>query len=203
MARATRTLRTLLTRNDPRGFADALREPDARDALAGETFSALAVSHYDFSGMDLSNTEWNDCVLDHILFNDTNLEGAYFTGCTLIDCTLGGARLSGVSMDGAGLRGCTVRACSMEGSELTGTGFDNCTLEDIDLQDATWTSVTISGGSVTNLRGTGGSLSALTLRDVQTAEVELDGMELSRCVASGESVPAGFEKLSGRRKRIL
>jgi uncharacterized protein YjbI with pentapeptide repeats len=203
MAKATRTLRTLLTRNDPRGFADALNEPGAREALAGETFSALSVSHYDFSGMDLSNTEWTDCVLDHILFNETILEGAYLSGSTLIDCTMGATTLSGVSMDGTVLRGCTIRACTMGGSELTGTGLDNCTLDDVDIEDASWTSVTFTGGTITNLRGSSGSLSTVTLRDVQTTDVVLDGMELLRCVASGESVPAGFEKLSGRRKRIV
>src|SRR5690606_28147972 len=77
---------------DTRGVAKAIRKgdqaaisrlresEDESASAAGETFREAQIVDMDLDGVDLSNTEWDSCLLDRVVFGAADLEGAYLTG---------------------------------------------------------------------------------------------------------------------------
>lgn len=191
----------LIKKGDVAGLRQFKNEHHELPSLAGETFNKLEVTRLDLSHIDLSNTEWNSCILDKATFRRGNLEGAYFTGCTILESVFAEMTMDGAAIDGSVLRNCTFRSMKLEDVEITGTELNGCTLEDLDLVESIWESVTVSAGKLKDVRGRSGSWSGITFRDVELDNADLGPIELQGAVASGDLLP-GFNKLTGRRKTI-
>lgn len=197
--------------SDPtKAFLHAFRNGDADRAqkalaagaeVSGETFKSVSCGRIDLSAVDLSNTEFEDCLLSGIRFDGADLSGAYFHGSTLMECSLAGANLDGASFDGCVLKQVDLAGAVLTGTELSGTELADCTIADSSLDDATWESVTISGGSISRLGGAA-ELTAVVIRDTELDAFDTSDMELRSCTTNAANQPEGFGALSGRRTRI-
>jgi uncharacterized protein YjbI with pentapeptide repeats len=191
-----------LKQGDADAFAAAM-VAEGRDALAAATFEKLTLSYAALENLDLSNTEWEECMVEGASFRGSDLTGAYFNGCTFRDCVFEDVDASTASMDGTIFRGCIFRRANLDSTECTGLEFTSCVLEGVTLDECEWNAVTFSGGAWESVSASSGSLSAVTLRDVTLGnDIDLTDADLSRCMTTGDG-PDGFEKLSGKRKRIL
>ena len=80
----------------------------------------------DFSGFDLSNSNFH--TLD---FTGCNFAGANFSGCNLVDiifhnANLEGACFKGADLDGASFRNCNLRRVNFDSSILVRASFSDC-----------------------------------------------------------------------------
>ncbi len=201
MDRALQALRKAIKDGDAAAFARIAAELEEPDVLSGETFTKVALTGFDFSGLDLSNTEWEDCLLERLRFENTNLEGAYLHGCTVVDANFAGAKLDGVSLEGCVVKRPLFAGCAIDGVEWSGTELVDAAFRDVRGEDVSFENVTFAGGLL-GLRVESGSWTGVTLRDVDTTGLELGDVELERCLSNSETPPEGFDRLTGKRKRI-
>lgn len=206
MSKTTAILLKLLNRNDAEGFNRVREEASGEDvSLAGKTFKSLQLVGFDFTGVDLSNTEWEHCMLDRVSFVESQLEGAYLHGTTFIGCKLIDCNVEGFSMEGCVLRRCQIEGGSFDDSEIVDTQFRDCELRDLTLTDVEWSTLTINGGKVELLVGSSGTLRGCTFREVELVDVDWGALAIehsSMTPFEGQDVPEGFTTMSGRRKRV-
>ncbi len=191
-----------MRKGDTQGFRELRKENFRLPSFDGETFKRLELSDYDLSGIDFSNTEWDSCILDRVKFDRVNFEGAFFDGCTVIDSLLAPANWSGCAMDGCVLKRVTIAGEVVNEAEFTGTEFEACTLDRLTFADVALNSVTVSGGRISDVRGTG-TMTGVVLRDTELSNFDTTEMETQACTANVTPLPDGFKALSGRRKRIV
>lgn len=197
---ATRRLIQALQKNDARAF-DALRKED-EPSLDGAELAKLTVTAFDFGGVDVAGGSFDETLFERCTFSHSDCSGATFRNCTFLNCTFVNANLSSTAFDGCIIQGCVVRNCPLDESEMTGTTLDNTELEALEFVDVTWDAVTASQGAWRKLVGTSGEWSGVTLRDVVVTECAFEGLDLSRCMTNTDPVPAGFERLTGRRRTV-
>lgn len=191
----------LIKKGDLRGIRHARNENRDFPPLDGETFRNLEVTGLDLSFLDLSNTEWDTCILDKSSFRNANLSGAFFTGCTMLQAEFDRATFQATAIDGCVIRDSTFRELLLNDVELTGSELARCTLEDVTLNDALWEAVTVREGVFCNVKAHSGTWTGLTFRDVVLENVDFEELNIQGCIASGD-VPNRFKTLTGRRKHI-
>lgn len=197
----TKDLRKLITTGDLRGLRRLKQDHMELPSLDGETFRNLEVTGMDLSFLDLSNTEWDTCIIHKSDFRGANLSGAFFTGCTILESNFDKSTLGATAFDGCVMRDTTFREVVFDGVELTGSELAKCTFENVELIETLWESVTVKEGVLCNLKAKSGTWSGLTFREVVVENVDVSGIEVQSCVASGDLLP-GFTALTGRRKHI-
>lgn len=197
-----RTLLSLLKKGDAAEFAAAIAEA-GNDALQAESFVKLSLSYASFDGLDLSNTEWEECMIEGASFRNSDLQGAYLNGCTFIDCVFEDLDAEAASIDGTTFKGCQFRRADLTESEVTGAEFTDCGFDGVVLDSAEWNAITIAGGTWEAVTADEATLQNVVMRDVSiVAGVTFKNATLTRCMTNGDK-PDGFERLSGKRKRIL
>jgi len=163
-----------------------------------ETFEGLSFREMDFGRVTLRNTEWNGCMFEKCTFGV--LDGSLFEGCTFVDCNFDRARLEGVSFDGAVFQRTSFKGCVVQDSEWNGVDLTECVFSDLAFDGVSWDAATLRGGKLAQISGDA-SLSGVTLRDVDVDSFDTSEMTLTGCVASGATIPDGFDRLTGRRRR--
>ncbi|MDX9721233.1 MAG: pentapeptide repeat-containing protein [Myxococcota bacterium] len=173
-------------------------------SLSGETFKNAHITGLRLEGIDLSNTEWSDCMFDRVRFEGVDLSGSYFVGSTALSTQFEGGTLDNASFEGCVLRRSSFIACSCVGLELADTEFSDCTLAELALDEVDWHGVAFNEGELRQLQGVSGSLNRVTLRGVKVSDFDTEELELEHCSSTVESqgVPAGFVLRQGRRQRL-
>lgn len=169
--------------------------------LIGATFAKVTTGRVSLDGVDLSNAEFDECLLSGVSFRGANLDGAFIHGSTWVECDLSGANLEGASLEGCVFKQCDLTGATLAESELKGVEFSDCTLADLSLDDATWESITVSGGTFSKVRGEA-ELSGVVIRDAEISEFDTSAMTISASTTNVSPTPDGFSPLSGRRTRI-
>jgi uncharacterized protein YjbI with pentapeptide repeats len=190
---------------DAESFNKACAESDEAPSLEGVTFSDMRIAGFVFANVDLSNSEWTNCMLEKVQFVDANFEGAYFDHTVLTDCELTNGQFDGASFDAALFRRTHLTDVDLSGTELEGCEFTDCRLSDVVLEDIDWRQLSLNRVSLARIQGKSGSLVDVTLRDAELDEVDTTGLDCERCrssVVGGKDLPAGFVPLSGRRQRV-
>lgn len=201
MEKTVKAIHKVLREGDAANFRKLRATLDDDAALSGEEFKGVAATGFDFSGLDLSNTEWSECLLERANFTEGSLEGAYFHGCTIVDPTFAGTNMAGWTLEGSTVKRAMMRAVALDGAEISGSEFVECELIEVKGADVSIEAVTFANCKL-GAKFSEGSMTAVTLRDCDVSALELDGVDVSGCSASGPELPSGFEKLTGRRTRI-
>jgi len=201
---SNKNLRTAI-RNSDAARLGRLRE-EAEDgplSLEGESLSEIQSTDVDLFGIDLSNTEWENCILDRVRFGDANLEGAYFTGTTFLACTFVETHLEGTGFDGCVFRNCEIVGANVTSTELSNNQFKGGRLANVQLDDVEWRSSVFSDCRIENIEGLSGTLSSVTLRNVEVENFDTGGVTVEHCtVTPGAQVPKGFDAREGRRTKV-
>lgn len=202
---SNKNLRTAI-RNSDAALLNRLREEAEEGeglSLQGESLNEIQSTDLDLGGIDLSNTEWENCILDRVRFGDANLEGAYFTGTTLLSCTFSETILEGTGFDGCVFRNCEIVGANLTGTELSNNQFKGGRLADVQLEDVEWRSLVFSDCRLENIEGISGTLSSVTLRNVEVSGFDTGELTVEHCtVTSGSEVPKGFDAREGRRTKV-
>ena len=127
---------------------EELGERRGEVSLAGETFAEVQLFGFDLKGLDLSNTEWENCILEEIAADGANLEGAYFNTSSLLSCRFVDTNLEGAAFDGCVGKRCLTQRANVEGSEYSDCQFTDCTFAELVLEDVDWTSLIFNGGEL-------------------------------------------------------
>ena len=100
----------------------------------------------DLSGIDLSGADFRNCALDHVNFEDSNLQGAdlslaslrssRFRGADLMNSNLRDADLEGADLVAANLCQSSFRDANLRGTNLLGANLSEATLLGADLSGA-------------------------------------------------------------------
>lgn len=204
MSNHRKSLLSAIRKSDS-AFISRLREEGEELSADTETFRDVQLVELKLGGIDLSNTEWDECSLDRVDFSDANLEGAYLKGCMLLGCTFRNTNLDGASLEGCILRNCVIEGASVEGLEMGDLQFADSTLAELELNDIDWRSVSMNDGRISGLRGVSGSISGMTLRQVAIESFDTGGLTIEHSTTTpldkGEA-PAGFTVREGRRRKV-
>lgn len=199
---SSETLERRIKAGDPAGFAETVAEMEDPPSVAGATFEKLRLLDFDFSGVDLSNTEWNACNLERIQFGDANLEGAFFERGQLTECTFAGADLSGACFEAVIFARTELRAIIADGLEIENCQLTDCALRELVLDEVSWSGMSATRITLETIDGRSGELTGLMLREATFIDVDFSGLTCDRCRASskdGGALPAGFHALGKRR----
>lgn len=171
-------------------------------SFSGESFHNVVAAGFDLSGFDLSNTEWDGCLLEHMNFDNSDLEGAYFNGTTLLDGSFVETSLETAAMDACVFKRVVFQKTNLNDTEFAGSDLEFCSFKELSLDDVDWSLLTFSQGNVLQVMGNSGTFREVTFREVKVENFVTSGLTLKRCVGSGSTIPDGFMALSGNRQRI-
>lgn len=198
-----------LKRADTKAFhstAEKLEGNRSDVSLEGETFRNLQLYGFDLRDFNLSNTEWENCILENVNAANTILEGAYLHECSLVSCRFDDTNLEGAAFESCVLKNSSFIRTNVCASEFSTSQFDNCTLRDLILEDIEWDELIFNNGQWINIKGQSGSLNNSTLRSVIFRNVDTSSCDISHSHISnpldGSQQPAGFSIRAGRRKRV-
>ncbi len=149
---------------DPESFNRARAASDEAPSLEGETFKDMRVAGFVFDEVDLSNTEWTNCMLEKVQFANANLEGAYFDHTVLTDCDFNGGAFDGASFDAAIFLRTRFADVDLSGTELEGCEFTDSQLSNVALEDIDWRQISLTRVAMSRVEGKSGSLVDVTLR---------------------------------------
>ncbi len=201
MENLLKELNRAIRKGDVMALRTLRREHDDLPSLEGQTYTKSSISGADLSYLDFTNTEWDSCMIERVQFKAVAWEGAYFPSSIFVDTVFEKARINEVAFDGCVFRNCEFIDIDFEDVEITGGDFNNCTFTRCQFDNTTLDSSTFTGGHLTDVAFEGGSLNAVTLRDVEQNNVLFNDVEITGCSGSGP-LPAGFKPLTGRRKVI-
>ena len=176
----------------------------AKDSsLDGATIKGSQIGMMRIHSIECCNTEWEACIFDGTIFDNINLQGAFFNGCTFYNCTFKNDILAEASFDGCVFNKSTiVEPEDLEATEITNSQFKDCTLSKMHFVDSVLDSLTMTAGKLETISGIA-TLKSVVLRNVEVTDMDTSEMELSGCIASGcSSVPKGFTASEGKRRRV-
>ena len=208
-ADSNKTLIKHLVRGDAAAFHKACRDFE-EDALSlnGATFKNLQLVGFDLSKFDLSATEWENCTLTAMKWNESNLQGAYFNGCALIECDFGASDMDGCALDGSVIQNTTLFEANLDNTEIENTQFQDCVLGGKAMSDIAWSRVSLKGGQFKEIPEASGEVVGMDLREVTLTQVDLSGLAAAKsfhygCTMEDAALPEqGFALKSGRRRSV-
>ncbi|KNC19714.1 hypothetical protein AC792_04890 [Arthrobacter sp. RIT-PI-e] len=172
-ARGT-TLAPKLALRAPR---DAVRvgSPDLLDGehREGELYERVALDELDLAGITLQ-----ECVLDGVSLNDTELRGARFLECAFADLFAPVFRAPRTSWRETSLRGTRWGSAELYDSRWDGVHVDGGKLDHVNLRGAQLTDVLLSGCIIGELDLTGARATRVALQDCTVGTLTLDGARL-------------------------
>lgn len=202
MTQTNKALFHAVRKGDSAALAD-LRAEGGALSLAGETFKGAQIIDCDLSGIDLTNTEWDECSFDRVVFGDCNLEGAYFTGSMILSTAFRGGSFEGGSLEGCVMKNCEIDAINVVATEFSDLQLSATAFRNLELDEIEWRSVVMNEGRIESVRGVSGTLAGMTLRQVELSAFETSALTVENCTTTPvDVVPAGFVAREGRRRRI-
>lgn len=201
MGTDTRVVARAISKGD-QATLERMKHEEESVSAAAESFKEAQLVDLKLADIDLSNTEWDSCILDRVSFDDANLEGAYLTGCTLLNCSFVNTNLSGAALEGCVVKHTTFDGANVALSEFDSSQFNDSHLKNLVLDEADWRSLSFTDGSISGISGKDGDVVSWTLRKVEVSDFDASGLNVEHCTTTEDDAPDGFTRVSGRRKRV-
>lgn len=155
-----------VTRVDDPGLLDG-------DHREGEHYERIALDGEDLAGITLQ-----ECVLDGVSLNDTELRGARFIECAVEDLFAPVFRAPRSSWRETSLRSTRWGSAELYDSRFDGVHFDGGKLDYVNLRTSRLTDVLVSGCIIGELDLTSVQATRLALQDCTVGTLTLDGAQL-------------------------
>ncbi|MHA7282067.1 pentapeptide repeat-containing protein [Arthrobacter sp. TMS2-4] len=150
--------------------APGLLDGDHRE---GEHYGRLVLD-----GEDLAGTTLQECVLEAVSLDDTDLRGARFIGCAFEDLFAPVLRAPRSAWRETSLLSTRWGSAELYDSRFDGVRIDGGKLDYVNLRSAQLTDVLVSGCIIGELDLTGARATRLALRDCTIGTLTLDGARL-------------------------
>lgn len=152
-----------------------MQEPHLLDGDHREGESYERVS---FDGGELAGITLQECLLEGVSFNETELRAARFIECSFRDLFAPVFRAPRSSWRGTSLHSTRWGSAELYDSRFDGVHLDGGKLDYVNLRSSRLTDVLISGCIIGELDLTGGRATRLALKDCTIGTLTLDGAEL-------------------------
>ena len=162
----------------------ALRSPrnvvrvEAPDLLDGDHREGELYEREAFDALDLAGITLQECVLDGVSLNDTDLRGARFMECTFTDLFAPVFRAPRTSWRETSLRGTRWGSAELYDSRLDAVHLEGGKLDYVNLRSAQLTDVLVSGCIIGELDLTGVRATRVAFQDCTIGTLTLDGARL-------------------------
>ncbi|MHA7286685.1 pentapeptide repeat-containing protein [Arthrobacter sp. MDT3-44] len=177
MARNARASATIAPRLSLRAPRDVTRVEEPH-LLDGDHREGELYERASFDGEELAGITLQECILQGVSLNDTELRGARFIECAVDDLFAPVFRAPRSSWRETSLRSTRWGSAELYDSRLDGVHLDGGKLDYVNFRSAQLTDVLVSGCIIGELDLTGVRATRLALQDCTIGTLTLDGAQL-------------------------
>lgn len=155
--------------------------------LQGFDFSGMRISNCNFEKCDLTKSNFSNAVFTAVKFNNVNLQGAIFEKANLCN-----VNLSGLDLKEVNLRRANLVEINLKGANLVRANLSDADLSNVDLNDADLRKAKLERTNLNNMDLSGVNLSDAYLRNADLGDTVLCNTNLNNTDLRGVDLRGAY-----------